>query len=263
MKKVMSKDGTVIAFDRLGKGCPIILIDGALCTRSFGTMPKLVPFLARSFSVITYDRRGRGESGDTAPYAVEREIEDIEALVEEAGEPVFVFGVSSGAALALRAATGGLDIRKMALYEPPFVSGGPDHQPPTDCEVQLTRLIEAGRRGAAVKFFMTKMVGMPAVISNVMRLLPIWSKLKTVAHTLPYDAAIMGDFSLPSRSAASVGIPTIVIGGENSPEGLRKAVNATAMALPHGTRVVLKGQRYNVSAPIIAPVLVDFFGQEG
>jgi hypothetical protein len=149
------------------------------------------------------------------------------------------------------------------LYEPPFVSGGPDHQPPTDCEVQLTRLIEAGRRGAAVKFFMTKMVGMPAVISNVMRLLPIWSKLKTVAHTLPYDAAIMGDFSLPSRSAASVGIPTIVIGGENSPEGLRKAVNATAMALPHGTRVVLKGQRYNVSAPIIAPVLVDFFGQEG
>src|SRR5262249_29137018 len=121
MRKAISKDGTTIAFDQLGKGPAIILVDGALCSRSFGPMPKLAPLLAQRFTVFTYDRRGRGDSGDTASYRVEREIEDIDALIAEAGGSAYVFGISSGAALVLRAAASGLAIEKLALYEPPFM----------------------------------------------------------------------------------------------------------------------------------------------
>jgi len=259
MKQVISKDGTVIAFDWSGQGQPIILVDGALCSRSFGTMPKLVPLLAEHFSVISYDRRGRGGSGDTAPYAVEREVEDLNALIEAAGGSVFVFGVSSGAALALSAAASGLCIEKLALYEPPYVAQEGDRRPPADSEFQLRRILAEGRRGDAVKFFMKDIVGMPAIIPNIMRFLPVWSKLKAVAHTLPYDAAVMGDFSLPMKSIGSVTIPATVIGGEKSPASLRHAVSAVADVLLHAKRVVLKGQRHNVSAQVLAPVLVEFF----
>jgi pimeloyl-ACP methyl ester carboxylesterase len=262
VKKVVSKDGTAIAFDQSGEGKPIILVDGALCSRSFGTMPKLVPLLEKHFTVFNYDRRGRGESGDTAPYAVEREVEDIEALIEEAGGSAFVFGVSSGAALALFAAASSLGIERLALYEPPFVGGRSGHQPPRDSEAQLKRFIVEGRRGDAVKFFMKDMVGMPAIIPNIMRFLPVWSKPTAVAHTLPYDAAVMGDFILPLETAASVAIPTMVIGGEKSPVNLRHAVSAVAKALPCAKRVTLKGQHHNVSAQVLAPVLVEFFLSE-
>jgi len=128
MKKVLSRDGTSIAFERLGDGPPLILVDGALCHRRFGPMPKLAPLLARDFTVFMYDRRGRGDSGDTAPYAVEREVEDIDALIEEGGGSAFLYGVSSGAALALEAASRGLGIRKLALYEAPFIVD--DSRPP-------------------------------------------------------------------------------------------------------------------------------------
>jgi pimeloyl-ACP methyl ester carboxylesterase len=258
MNKVLSKDGTAIAFDRLGNGKPVILVDGALCSRSFGPMPKLARLLAPHFTVLHYDRRGRGESGDKSPYAVEREVEDIKALIEEAGGSASVFGISSGAALAVAAAASGLNIKKLALYEPPFVAGK-NHGPPADSEGQLKRLIAENRRGDAVKFFMVDMVGMPAIFSYVMRVLPMWPKLKAVAHTLPYDAAVLGDFSVPRKRAASVAVPSIVIGGEKSPVELRGAVSAAAEAIPGAQQQMLKGQTHNVSVKVLAPVLVEFF----
>lgn len=259
VKKAASKDGTSIAFEALGKGEPIILVDGALCSRSFGPMPKLAPRLARYFTVFMYDRRGRGASTDAAAYAPEREVEDIEALIKVAGGSAYVYGVSSGAALAIRAAANGSGISKLALYEPPFMVDANGHRPPADHEALLKALIASGRRGEAVKYFMTKMVGAPALMAAFMSLLPMWSKLKAVAHTLPYDAAVMGDFSLPAARIASVRIPTLIMGGSKSQAVLQKAVQAVAQTLPQGTLRVLKGQTHNVNPDVLAPVLVEYF----
>jgi pimeloyl-ACP methyl ester carboxylesterase len=260
MNSVISKDGTAIAFDRMGNGPPVILVDGALCSRTFGPMPKLVPILARHFTVFHYDRRGRGESGDTKPYMVEREVEDLAAVINAAGGSAYVLGLSSGAALALAGASSGLNIRKLALYEPPFIAnakGG--HQPPVDSQAQLKQLLLDGRRGDAVKFFMTKMVGAPAFVAVIMRFTPVWKKLKSVAHTLPYDAAVMGDFTVPAQRAASVVAPTLVMGGGKSPAGLRHAVEAVAGAVPHAQRITLAGQNHNVAVKALAPVVEEFF----
>ena len=212
MNKVFSKDGTAIAFDRSGQERPIILVDGAPCSRAFGPMPQLAPLLAPRFTVYHYDRRGRNDSGDTAPYAVEREIEDLEALIDEAGGSAFVYGTSSGAALALAAAARGLKIEKLALYEPPFMVDESGRRPPADHQTQLRQLIASGRRGDALRFFMTRVVGMPALFVWPMRLMPMWSKLEAVAHTLPYDAAVKAEWStsraepwpLPGPGSASL-----------------------------------------------------------
>ena len=260
MSTVHSKDGTAIAFDKLGSGEPVILVDGALCSRSFGPLPKLAPLLAPHFTVFHYDRRGRNESGDTPPYAVEREVEDLEALIAQAGGSACVFGISSGAALALAAAARGANIKKLALYEPPFVAVSSARSVPADSAAQLSRLIAAGRRGDAVKFFLVEMVGVPAIFAYILRVLPVWPKLKAVAHTLPYDAAVLGDFSLPKERAAAVVVPTLVIGGEKSPVELRSAVSALAQAVPRAQLRMLKGQTHNVSVKVLAPVLVEFFG---
>jgi pimeloyl-ACP methyl ester carboxylesterase len=259
MSKVLSKDGTAIAFDKVGHGQPIILVDGALCSRSFGPMPKLAQLLAPHFTVFHYDRRGRGESGDNAPYAIQREVEDMEALIQEAGGSASVFGTSSGAALALAAAASKANIKRLALYEPPFVAGFSRRTAPPDSEAQLTRLIAQGRRGDAVKFFLVDMVGLPAIFTYIMRVLPVWPKLKAVAHTLPYDAAVLGDFSVPRDRAASVAVPTFVIWGGKSPVELRSAASAVADAVPGAKRRMLKGQTHNVSVKVLAPVLVEFF----
>ena len=176
MSRVISKDGA-IAFNRLGKGQPIILVDGALCSRSFGPMPKLAPLLASHFSVFMYGRRGRGSSGDMKPYAKERELEDIDALIKEAGGSAFVLGLSSGAALALEAAASG-HITKLAVYEPPFMIDDGGHHAKADHQTQLTRLIAAGRRSDAVTYFLRKMVGIPAMFVALMQLMPgVWRGL--------------------------------------------------------------------------------------
>jgi pimeloyl-ACP methyl ester carboxylesterase len=259
MEKVISKDGTTIAFDRFGKGQPIILVDGALCSRKFGPVPKLAPILAQQFTVFAYDRRGRGDSGDTALYSIEREVEDLEALIDAAGGSAFVWAMSSGAVLALRASASGLNIKKLALYEPPFMVSNSGHRPPDDHEAQLKRFISLGLQGDAVKFFLRKMMGAPAIIVTLMSLSPVWSKLKAVANTLPYDAAIMGDYTLPIDLLASVTVPTLVNGGERSPDVLRKAVQAVANALPNAQHSLLKGQSHNVSMKALAPILLDYF----
>jgi pimeloyl-ACP methyl ester carboxylesterase len=259
MKTVTSKDGTIIAYDQSGSGFPLILVDGALCSRDFGPMPKLAKLLASNFTVIHYDRRGRNQSGDTKPYAVEREIEDIEALINDAGGSSFVVGFSSGAALALAAAASGLSIPKLALYEPPFMVDDQGHHPPDDSLEQLKTMVAEDRRGAAVKFFIRDMVGVPAFGVFIMQLMPMFKKLKAVAHTLPYDVTIMGDFSLPEKKAASVKIPTLISGGEKSSVSLQHAVKRLSEIMPNNQLTILKGQTHNVSAKVIAPVLTEFF----
>src|ERR1700751_1082119 len=190
-KKLFSKDGTAIAFDRVGDGPPVILVNGALCYRAFGSSRPLARRLAQHFTVYTYDRRGRGDSGDTEPYAVEREVEDIEALVNEAGGAAFIWGISSGAVLALEATNRLTGIKKVAVYEAPFIVD--DSHPTTKGDwVRINQAIAANRRNDAVKLFL-KLIGLPAFFIALMRLMPVWSKLKAVAHTIPYAGAIVQD----------------------------------------------------------------------
>jgi pimeloyl-ACP methyl ester carboxylesterase len=262
MPKVISKDGTNIAYEKSGNGPIVIVVDGALCSRGFGPTGKLVPLLKDQFTVITYDRRGRNESGDTLPYSVEREVEDLDALIKEVGNSVNMIGFSSGAALILNAAAKGLNIKKMVLYEAPYVMNQGGYNPPADAEAQLKKLIAADKRGAAVKFFMKDMVGMPGIMATIMSFLPMWSKLKAVAHTLPYDAAILDGFSLPVNLAKTVHVPTLVMGGEKSPLTLRNAVLKLAEAMPNAESKLLEGQNHNVSMKAIAPELIKFFNNQ-
>jgi pimeloyl-ACP methyl ester carboxylesterase len=260
MANVISKDGTRIAFERSGAGPALILVDGAFCSRAFGPMPKLAPLLAQHFTVFMYDRRGRGASGDATSYAKEREVEDVAALIREAGGSAFVYGVSSGAALAIEAMASGLPIDRLALYEPPFMVDEGGRKPPSDHHKRLVDLISWGRRSDAVRFFMREIVGMPAVVVALMRLIPgVWPKLKAVAHTLPYDAAIMGDYSLPAQRLASIEKATLVMSGEKTDVRLRHAVLAVAKALRLAQHRTLKDQTHDVKAESVAPVLVEFF----
>ena len=262
MSKVISKDGTPIGFDRLGAGPSLIVVDGALCSRSFGPSPKLAAELSSHFTVYTYDRRGRGASGDTQPYARERELDDIAALIAEAGGAAFLVGLSSGAALALEAAASGLNVIEVAAYEPPYmVDNAPEHAR-ADHGARLRERLAADRRGDAVKYFMRDMVGAPAFVVAMMRFMPgVWTKLKAVAHTLPYDAAVMGDWSVPTRFA-SIRMPTLVMDGEKTDVRLQRAVEVVARIIPGAVRRTLSGQTHAVSPKVLAPVLVDFFKSE-
>jgi pimeloyl-ACP methyl ester carboxylesterase len=259
MNTVISKDGTAIAYDKVGSGPALILVDGALCSRGFGPMPKLSALLAKHFTVYLYDRRGRGESGDTQPYSRQREVEDLAALIELAGGSAYVAGLSSGAALALEAAAGGVaGIKKVAAYEPPFIARPGDHSQ-TGHESALRALLAAGKRGDAVAYFM-RMVRVPGFAIFMMRLMPnIWPKLKAVAHTLPYDMALMGDFTVPAARIGSIRVPTLVMDGEKTQERLQDAVTEIVRALPSAQRRTLKGQTHNVSADVLTPELVQFF----
>jgi pimeloyl-ACP methyl ester carboxylesterase len=258
MSQVTSKDGTPIAYERVGQGPPLILVDGALCSRAFGPMPKLAPLLARDFTVYFYDRRGRGESGDTAPYAKAREIEDLGALIAAAGGAAAMVGLSSGAALALEAAAARLPVTRVVAYEPPYVEAdgetrGQVHQ------ARLQELIAAGDRGGAVRYFMRAMVRVPAPFVLMMRLMPgLWRKLKAVAHTLPYDSAVMGDFTVPGKHLGAVGIPTLVLHGSKTDARLKRAAGAVAGAIAGAHAKTLEGQTHNVSAAVLAPVVVEF-----
>lgn len=259
MANVTSKDGTRIAYERSGNGFPLILVDGALCSRAFGPMPKLAPLLAEHFTVFMYDRRGRNESGDTAPYAMEREIGDMDALITEAGGSAYVYGISSGAALALAAAAAGLNITKLALYEPPFSVDEAGHHAPPDSLEQLQKRVDEDRRSDAVKYFMKDIIGIPAFGVFMMKLMPIWSKLKAVAHTLPYDISILDGFALPVDRARSVKIPALVSGGDKSQVTLQHAVKELARVMPNSRLEMLKGQSHNVSEKALAPLLINFF----
>jgi pimeloyl-ACP methyl ester carboxylesterase len=250
MGTVTSKDGTRIAFDQSGDGPAIILVVGAFNDRSTGA--PLAQSLERHFTVFNYDRRGRGESSDTAPYAIEREIEDLDALISQAGGSAPVFGYSSGATLTLRAAAHGLAISQLALYDPPPTGAKAGQLAP-----QLTELIAAGRRGDAVELFQTEAVGIPAAVVAQMRHAPFRSGLEKMAHTLIYESTILG--SLPEGLLASVRVPTLVIDGEESHVMLRQAAQSLADALPNGRYRTLKGQGHDIVPAVVGPVLEEFF----
>jgi pimeloyl-ACP methyl ester carboxylesterase len=260
MNKVLSKDGTPIAFDRSGQGPAVILVGGAFQHRAIDPRTAhLAASLSQHFTVFHYDRRGRGDSGDTHPYAVERENEDLEALVKEAGGSAFVFGMSSGGVLSLEAAARGLTTRKLALYEPPFNSGDDTaRQAAANYTKQLTALLAEGRRGDAVALAMTTF-GAPAEAIAGMRQMPVWSLFESVAPTLAYDNAIMGDGSVPTKLLASVTVPTLVVDGGASPAFMQNAAQAVADALPNAGRRTLEGQTHDVAPEVLAPVLEAFF----
>jgi pimeloyl-ACP methyl ester carboxylesterase len=255
MDTVTSADGTAIAFTRAGTGPALLLVDGAMCYRGMGPMPALAERLTDHFTVYTFDRRGRGESGDTAPFAVEREIEDLEALVAHAGGTAYGYAMSSGAALAIRAAAAGVPWRALALYEPPFTG------PKQNYSRELGELLAAGRRGDAVERFLT-VVGTPAGAIAGMRVGPGWPLFESIAPTLAYDDAALGDGSVPRDEAALVKVPTIVLDGGASPAIMRAAAT-TAAAIPQARRVTLAGQTHDVAPDALAPVLVEFFSPEG
>jgi pimeloyl-ACP methyl ester carboxylesterase len=258
MNKVSSKDGTTIAFDRSGEGPALILVDGALCSRSFGPMGPLAALLAPHFTVYTYDRRGRGDSGDMLPFSVEREVEDIEALIAEAGGSAFVYGISSGAALAFEAARQLPTIAKLALYEPPY-SLDEDYIPRfREYRTQLDELLAAGRRGDAVERFM-RLVGAGDEGVAGMRHSPVWPVFEAVAPTLAYDAAALGDSSVPIERAASITMPTLVMAGGATFPFIQQSAQVLAAALPHAQHRTLDGQTHEVAAEALAPVLVEFF----
>jgi pimeloyl-ACP methyl ester carboxylesterase len=262
MNTTFSKDGTTIAYDRAGDGPVVILVDGALCSRAQGPMPELAGLLAAGFTVYNYDRRGRGDSGDAPEYEVEREIEDLAAVIEAAGGSAYVYGSSSGAALALRAAAAGVPISKLVVFEAPYVVDDSRKAIPRTWVADLEALTD--RPGDAIKYFMTKGIGLPGVVVTLMKLMPAWKGLKAVAHTLPYDAALIGDnaFGKPLDASqwAGVELPVLVVGGGKSPAWMRTSVKAVADAVPGAAHREIPGQNHMIKASAIAPVLTEFFG---
>lgn len=266
MKTTRSKDGTSIAYEQLGSGPPVVLVDGAFCRRAFGPMADLAALLASRFTVFHYDRRGRDDSGDTAPYAPEREVEDLAAIVEKAGGAPCLYGISSGAALALRAVGSGVPVKKLAVYEMPFSLDGQHTPDPPDFREQIGAMLAAGKRDGAVKLFM-KVVGVPSFGIFFMRLMPnVWPKLRAVAHTLPYDFAVLGDTQrggpLPDEfrtKLEAISVPTVTLAGGKSPPWMHHAARKVADTVKGATFRVVPGQDHNVSAKAMAPVLTEFF----
>ncbi len=262
MHTVISKGGTPIAFDRSGEGDALILVNGATSTRKDVAM--LADRLTHHFIVYAYDRRGRGDSGDTLPYAPEREVEDIEAIISEAGGSAFVFGHSSGAVLALEAARLLPDkVAKLAMYEPPFIIDDSRPPAPKDYVEHLNELLAAGRPGDAAAYFMTDAVLMPAEVVALMRSTPMWENIEAVAHTIPYDGAIMGDTMRGDPATlqkwAGVTTPTLVMAGGASPSFMRNGAQTFVSILPNAKYLVLDGQTHGPADDILVPALVAFF----
>ncbi len=260
MNTVASRDGTTIAYDRLGSGRAVILIAGALCSRLSWSGPELARLLAADFTVYNYDRRGRGDSGDTKPYAVDREVEDIEAIIAEAGGTAYLYGHSSGAALALEAGIRlGHKAEKLALYEAPYNDDPAAQQAWKQYIEQLTDILAADRRGDAVALFMSY-VGMPPDQVAGMRQAPVWPMLEAIAPTLAYDhTAILGKaVSVPTDLAARVNVPVLVMNGGESFPFMYDTARALSQAMPKAELRTLEGQTHDVDVHALAPVLVEF-----
>jgi pimeloyl-ACP methyl ester carboxylesterase len=254
MQHITSKDGTPIAYEKVGQGPALILVGGALNdhTAVASGMP-LAKRLTANFTVYSFDRRGRGESGDTKPYAIEREVEDIAALITNAGGSAYAYGMSSGGALALEATRSGLAIKKLAMYEPPFVGQGNEYI------ARVQKLTAAQRSSDAVKLFL-QTIGMPGFLIGVLRLTPMWPKLKKLAPSLVYDAMIMGDGTIPpAAQLAQITVPTLVVTGPT--QRMREAAHTLVSGLPNARQQVLEGQTHNVKPGALAPALTTFFSE--
>lgn len=272
METTTSADGTVIAYERAGDGPPLVVAVGAFCDRRTFVPPAA---LTSRFTVCTYDRRGRGDSGDTPPYSPDLEVADLAAVIEAVAGPAgssgqrgssgpgaFVFGHSSGAALALRAAGHGVPMAAVVAYEAPYVIPG-TRELAEDPAGRIKAMVAAGHRADAVRFWMTDVTAAPPGILAMMESSPMWPGLQALAHTLPYDLALGGDQGIPVDYLAKITVPVLVLGGASSPEWFQRTVEATAAAIPGARLVMLPGQGHNVPPEVIAPVLTDFFPGSG
>lgn len=262
MDRTTSADGTSIAVERTGSGPPVLLVDGGFGHRGFGPNGTLAPLLSGSFTVFRYDRRGRGDSGDTSPFSAQREIEDLDAVIGAAGGSAFVYGISSGAALALEAARQGLAIPRLAVFEAPFVVDRSRPLPPADLADRLRDLVARGRRDRAVRLFLRRGVGMPAPVVALMRYRSVWPHMTAAAHTLPYDIAGIGDTQRGEPLVAShwspVSQPVQVLVGGRSPGWMRTAMRSLAETLPDARHHVLDRQMHVVDGEAVAPPLTEF-----
>ena len=260
MNTLSSPDGTTIAYDKRGEGPALILVDGALTVHSSGS-GELATLLAPHFTVYGFDRRGRGESGDTLPYAVDREIDDIEALIDRAGAPAFLYGHSSGGPLAMRAAIRlGGKVSKLAMYEPPYNNDPGAQESWSQYLGQLEVALAEGRPDDAVALFL-RFAGMPAEQVDGMRRAAFWPGMAAVAPTLAYDhAAILGEpWSVPAGLAARVPVPALVLSGDAGLPFMPDAARVLSEAIPQGRFRTLAGQTHEVNPGVLAPVLVEFF----
>lgn len=255
METVTSADATTIAFDQIGTGTPLVLVAGASCDRAVDA--RIADALGAHFTVLNYDRRGRGDSTDTLPYAVEREVEDLEILLAAAGGSAVVVGLSSGAVLAAHAAAAGLPISHLVMWEPPFRLDAAAQQAAREYGETTRALLSQGRRGDALELFMT-VVGLPADMIAGIRRSPYWAQGEKLAPTLAYDAAVIGDGSIPVDRYAAITAPTAVLTGGASPEWFRAAGRAAADAIPGATCRVLPGQTHDVAADVLAAAVHEF-----
>lgn len=259
MHTITSRDGTRIAYDRQGSGPAVILIDGAWCGRNMGPMPKLAPLLVPHFTVYNYDRRSRGDSGLSTDYSPDREYEDLAALIEVAGGSASLYGTSSGAALALFATARGLPVDRLAIFEPPFTDVPGGKPMPQGYQAEVERLVAEDKRAALIKFFMVKMIGMPAIMMPMMRLNPGWKAMLHNAPSLPHDTAVMEGYGFPTEAARSIRVPTIVMSGDKTFKQLREPVRLARETIPGARFASLPGQSHDAAAELVAPVLIEFF----
>jgi pimeloyl-ACP methyl ester carboxylesterase len=259
MGTVISADGTSIAFDKQGDGPPVVLLYGGPANRSVNA--QLAALLAPHFTVYTYDRRGRGESGDTAPHSVEREFEDLAAVIAEAGGEAALYGSSGAGMIALEAAARGLPVTKVVAWEPPYIVGGSRPPVPADWGGRVAELIAAGRPGDAIEYWLVDIVLVPREYVTPMRETPFWQGMEAVAHGLVYDAKILGDFSLPT-AVASIEVPALLLdGGTAAVPWLGTGVRAAVDAMPNARYESLEGQPHDIAPEAIVPALVKFLGE--
>ncbi|OLT19127.1 alpha/beta hydrolase [Actinomadura sp. CNU-125] len=257
MYSTSSKDGTFIAYDKVGEGPPLILVEGAL--NDLSTTLPLAAQLKNDFTVYAYDRRGRGASGNTDPYSVERELEDLDGVIAAAGGSALVFGNCSGGVLALQAVAAGLDIAGLAMFEPPYIVPGTRYRPP-DYGERLAALLASGRKEDAVEFFMRFDAVLPDEQISMVRGSPMWPALADLAPSLDNDAAVLGDSVMPPADwIASIKVPTLVVDGGNSNSWARESVRVLAESLPGGRRVTLEGHDHVLAPEALAPVMKEFF----
>jgi pimeloyl-ACP methyl ester carboxylesterase len=255
MESIDSADGTPIAYQRSGRGPALVLVVGAFCDRT--TTASLASLLARHFTVHEYDRRGRGDSGSGGEYAVEREVEDLAAVVEAAGGSAFAFGHSSGAVLALEAAARGVPITRLALYEPPYTAAPGSAGDDTLLDAVRARLT-AGDPDGAAEAFMAGAGAPPEQIAEARRS-PWWPRMRALAPTLVHDLVLCNGGVVPRERLATVAVPTLAISGGDSPPWAARACAEVAAALPDARTRVLEGQTHGAADDVLAPALVEWF----
>jgi pimeloyl-ACP methyl ester carboxylesterase len=265
MSTVTSNDGTTIAFEKVGQGPAVVLVDGAFVYRAIDPWaPEFANALAEKYTVYTYERRGRGNSTDTQPYAIQREIEDLAAVIEEAGGSAYVLGMSSGAVLALDAAAAGLPITKLAVFEPPFIVDDTHAPRPDDYLAEAKRLVAEGRNGDAIVHALTKTVFLPIEMVEGMRAQPFFGAMEAVGPTVPYDGEIleglMSGKPLPADRWAASTVPTLIVYGGASEQWIHNGAAALREVLPSAEEIQsLEGQNHEVAANVLAPVVEKYF----